>query len=169
MGPTMLQQTLRRATSVALSRRAMSTAPEAATMTLNFNLPHETLYSDAKVSQVIVPGSAGEYGVTAEHVPVVAQMKAGVLQIFHESGSSDPEKYFVPGGFSLTHANSVTDISCPEAVKLDDIDSAAVSSNFETAKNTYASAEAGSAEQAGAQVDMEVFRAMGSAIGVTLN
>lgn len=76
-------------------------------MSLNFNLPNETLYKDATVSQIIVPGSAGEYGVTAEHVPIIAQLKAGVLQIFHE-GTSEPEKYFVPGGFSLTHANSVT-------------------------------------------------------------
>jgi len=59
------------------------------------------------VSQVIVPGAAGEYGVTADHVPVVAQLKAGVLQIMHES-AGEPEKYFVPGGFSITHDNSVT-------------------------------------------------------------
>merc|ERR1719361_1745022 len=135
---------LRRASSSILRRSFSSAAPEAAStgMTLNFNLPSETIYSGASVSQVIVPGSAGEYGVTADHVPVVAQLKAGVLQIFHDS-SSDPEKYFVPGGFSLTHANSVTDISCPEAVKVDDIDSAAVSSNFEAAKAAFSSAEAG--------------------------
>lgn len=76
-------------------------------MTLNFSLPHETLYNGAKVSQVIVPGAAGEYGITADHVPVVAQMKAGILQILHE-GVSEPEKFFVSGGFSITHENSVT-------------------------------------------------------------
>jgi len=76
-------------------------------MTLNFNLPHESIYKEVKVSQVIIPGAAGEYGVTADHVPVVAQMKAGVLQIIHD-GSSEPEKYFVPGGFSITHPNSIT-------------------------------------------------------------
>jgi F-type H+-transporting ATPase subunit delta len=79
-------------------------------MTLNFNLPHESIYKEVQVSQVIIPGAAGEYGVTADHVPVVAQMKAGVLQIIHE-GSSEPEKYFVPGGFSITHPNSIT-VSC---------------------------------------------------------
>lgn len=68
--------------------------------------PHETIYSEAKVSQVIVPGAAGEYGITADHVPIVAQLKPGVLQIMHEG--AEPEKYFVAGGFSLTHDNSVT-------------------------------------------------------------
>ena len=76
-------------------------------MILNFNLPHETIYSGAKINQVIVPGAAGEYGVTADHVPFIAQLKPGVLQIMHE-GSSDAEKYFVAGGFSIIHANSIT-------------------------------------------------------------
>jgi len=149
--------------------RCMSSAAEASdgSMTLNFNLPHETIYSEAKVSQVIVPGAAGEYGITADHVPIVAQLKPGVLQIMHEG--AEAEKYFVAGGFSLTHENSVTDISCPEAVKLDDIDSAAVTSNYEAAKSAFSSAEAGSVAAAEAQIDIEVNRAMGAAIGLSLN
>ena len=46
---------------------------------------------------MIVPGVAGEYGVTAGHSAIVSQMKAGVLQIIH-TDSPEPEKYFVPGG-----------------------------------------------------------------------
>jgi F0F1-type ATP synthase epsilon subunit len=38
----------------------------------------------------------------------VAQLKPGVLQIIHEAGSSEPEKYFVAGGFALTHPDSTT-------------------------------------------------------------
>ena len=61
------------------------------------------------------------------------------------------------------------DISCPEAVKLDDIDSAAVTSNYEAAKSAFSSAEAGSVAAAEAQIDIEVNRAMGAAIGLSLN
>jgi len=68
----------------------------------------------------------------------------------------------------MTHENSVTDIMCPEAVKLDDIDPSAVQSQFEAAKSAYASASAGSVEQAEAQIDMEVNKAMGLAVGLTL-
>ena len=57
---------------------------------------------------------------------------------------------------------------CPEAVKLDDIDPSAVQSQFDAAKSAYASATAGSVEQAEAQLDMEVNRAMGLAIGLNL-
>lgn len=58
---------------------------------------------------------------------------------------------------------------CPEAVKLDEIDSVAVTKQYETAKAAFASAGAGSIEQAEAQIDMEVNKAMGVAIGLSLN
>lgn len=58
---------------------------------------------------------------------------------------------------------------CPEAVKLDDIDSAAVSKQFEAAKSAFGSASAGSLEQAEAQIDMDVNKAMGLAVGLSLS
>ncbi len=145
-------------------------ATEAATsVTLNFSVPHESIYSGASVYQVIIPGVEGEYGVSAGHVPYVAQLKPGVLQIIHDEGASgESEKYFVPGGYALTHPNSVTDVVCPEAVKLDDLDASAVQSQFEAAKSAYNSATAGSIEQAEAQIDMEVNKAMGMAIGLNM-
>jgi len=194
-----LQLSLRRiiGTASPIVRRSFSTEAAAAAsnkMTLNFNLPHENIYSNAQIDQVIVPGSAGEYGITAKHVPIVAELKAGVLKILHGEGKEE-EKYFVPGGFSITHPDSVTvslsyafniqyslciqkllkpmmhsfqDITCPEAVKLDDIDQAAVTKNYEAAKSAFASAESGSVAQAEAKIEMDVNRAMASAIGVTL-
>ncbi len=98
------------ALTLATSRR-LSTEAAAATssrVTLNFSLPHESIYQGAQVYSVIVPGVEGEYGVTANHVPYVAQMKPGVLQILHEEGTTQPEKYFVSGGYALTHPNSTT-------------------------------------------------------------
>lgn len=61
------------------------------------------------------------------------------------------------------------DIVCPEGVKLDEIDSAAVTANFDKAKSAFAAATAGSLEQAEAQIDMDVNRAMGLAIGINLS
>ena len=87
--------------------RNMST--EAATaVKLNFCLPQETIYKGASVHSVILPGMGGEYGITANHVPYVSQLKPGVVKILHEEGSADPEKYFVAGGYALTHENSTT-------------------------------------------------------------
>ena len=90
-----------------LLRRCLATdAAGSGLMTLNFNLPQSTLYDSASVSSVVVPGAMGEYEVTAGHVPFVAELKAGMLTIKHPDGVD--EKYFVPGGFSLTHEGSTT-------------------------------------------------------------
>ncbi len=53
-------------------------------------------------------------------------------------------------------------------MKLDDIDSAGVTSVFESAKAAFAAAEAGSVASAEAQIDMEVAKAMGASVGVNL-
>lgn len=106
----MMMTLLSRTASSFARRSARYMSAEAAVaptkMTLNFCLPHETIYHGAQVAQVIIPGVDGEYGVTVNHVPTVAQLKPGVLQILHEEGET--EKYFVAGGFALTHDNSVT-------------------------------------------------------------
>jgi F0F1-type ATP synthase epsilon subunit len=60
-------------------------------------------------------------------------------------------------------------VVCPEAVKLDEIDSSVVTKQYEAAKVAFASSAAGSIEQAEAQIDMEVNKAMGVAIGLSLN
>ena len=100
------QQVVRRTVARGFSTEASAT-PTA--VKLNFALPHETIYNGASVYQVIIPGVEGEYGVTANHVPYVAQLKPGVLQILHEEiGGGEPEKYFVAGGYALTHDNSTT-------------------------------------------------------------
>jgi F-type H+-transporting ATPase subunit delta len=109
----MLSRTVRnilpRAVSRGFASEASVEASSATSVTLNFSVPHESIYNGAKVFQVIIPGVEGEYGVTPNHVPYVAQLKPGVLQILHEEGNfADSEKYFVSGGYALTHANSVT-------------------------------------------------------------
>lgn len=93
------------------TRRALrsfsSEATEAAdSVSLNFSVPYESIYNGAKVESVIIPGTEGEYGVSANHVPYVAQMKPGVLTVQFDANES--EQYFVAGGYAVTHANSVT-------------------------------------------------------------
>jgi ATP synthase, Delta/Epsilon chain, beta-sandwich domain len=107
----MLSRTLlSRASTRLVAKSCLSTEASAAavaTVNLNFCLPHLALYENASVHSVILPGLSGEYGITANHVPYVAQLKAGVVQILHDE-TSPPEKYFVAGGYSLTHENSTT-------------------------------------------------------------
>jgi hypothetical protein len=97
--------------STSAAARSMSDAAAAATseatsVTLNLTVPYESIYKGTPVESVIIPGTEGEYGITVNHVPYVSQMKPGVLQVLFEG--SEPEKYFVAGGYAVTHANSVT-------------------------------------------------------------
>lgn len=108
---TMLRQTATRLlyrTPVRCLSSESVVAADASKVKLNFVLSHETIYSNTKVFSVIIPGVEGEYGVTGGHVPYVAQLKPGVLQILHEELGSEPEKYFVAGGYALTHPDSQT-------------------------------------------------------------
>mmetsp|Transcript_19160 Transcript_19160/g.47703 ORF Transcript_19160/g.47703 Transcript_19160/m.47703 type:complete len:171 (+) Transcript_19160:50-562(+) len=149
-------------------RSFASEATEAAdAVSLNLSVPYESIYKDAKVESVIIPGTEGEYGVSANHVPYVAQMKPGVLTVMFDSAES--EKFFVAGGYAVTHANSVTDVVCVEAVKVDDLDASTVSSNYDAAKSAAASATPGSVEEAEAMIDMEVNKTMGTALGLSLS
>lgn len=60
------------------------------------------------------------------------------------------------------------DISCPEAVKLDDLDSATIQKNYEAARVAFISAESGSLAQAEAEIEMETNKAMAIAIGAAI-
>ena len=114
-----------------------------------------------------MPGVEGEYGITAGHTPVVSQLKPGMVSIVHAAGE-EAEKFFVSGGFALTHADSSTDISALEAVKLDDLDLEAIKATFASSKSAFDSAEAGSMAKAEAQVSMETAKAMAAALDVSL-
>ena len=108
MNQRVLQQISRRVCGAARFMSAEAAAAPASKVKLNFGLPHQKIYDGTFVHSVIIPGAAGEYGVTANHVPYVAQLKPGVLQIFGEENTVEPEKYFVPGGYALTHEDSST-------------------------------------------------------------
>ena len=71
----------------------------------------------------MLPGTDGVFGVKANHVPIIAQLKPGLVEL-HDG--SEVSRYFVSGGFAFVHPNSVTDICAVEAAKLDEFDPAAV-------------------------------------------
>ena len=133
---------------------------------LNLCSPTETVYANKAISSVIIPGADGEYGVTAGHSPIVAELKAGVVQVLHKDDDS-VEKFFVSGGFALTHESNVTDITTPEIARLDDLDEAAIRAGFTEASSKVGSA-ADETAKAEAQIEMETFKAMGAALGISL-
>jgi F-type H+-transporting ATPase subunit delta len=72
---------------------------------------------------IVLPGVEGYFGVKATHVPTIAQLKPGVLEL-HDG--AEVSKYFISGGFAFVHPSTVTDVCVLEAAPLDQFDAAAV-------------------------------------------
>jgi F-type H+-transporting ATPase subunit epsilon len=64
--------------------------------TFHFELTSpERLVFSGEVEHVVVPGSEGEFGVLAEHAPLIAMLRPGILTIL---GPSE-RRFVVRGGF----------------------------------------------------------------------
>ena len=90
--------------------------------------PQRLLLSE-EVDMVVVPGAEGDFGVLAEHAPVISMVRPGVITVFQDNAVSD--RIFVAGGFA-----EVTPVRCTvlaeEAERLDEIDRAAVEGQIRT-------------------------------------
>jgi F0F1-type ATP synthase epsilon subunit len=58
-------------------------ATNASQLTLNFTTPHTPVHVKKTVDKVILPGIAGEYGVTAGHAPIISELRPGVVSVVH--------------------------------------------------------------------------------------
>jgi len=65
----------------------------------------EKLVFSGEVTQVDVPGVEGEFGVLAEHAPMVATVKPGILVVH---GEGQPQRLAVDGGFAEVSAGGLT-------------------------------------------------------------
>ncbi|KAI9895883.1 hypothetical protein PsorP6_019557 [Peronosclerospora sorghi] len=110
--------------------------------TWSLTTPYHSFYKDAEVDLVQIPGVIGQYGVTAGHAPVLAQLKPGVIKV-HVEREKGVHSFFTAGGFALTHANSVTDIACVELVTVEEIDPEAAQSGLTKYQAQLASAPEG--------------------------
>lgn len=158
-----LRMHARRLHATAAARMAEE-AVAASSMTLNLAGPTRPMVVNEPVELVNIPGMAGEYGVAAEHAPVIAELKPGLVQVYKTEGA-DPENYFVSGGIASTHPDSSTDISAAEIAPLDELDVAKALAGYAEAKRTLEAAPEGSREAAVAQIECDVFEGVAVALG----
>jgi F-type H+-transporting ATPase subunit delta len=71
--------------SYSSSARVMAEAAAATNsqLVLNFCTPHAAVFNKKVIDQVILPGSAGVYGITQGHAPIISQLDAGVVTVMH--------------------------------------------------------------------------------------
>lgn len=126
---------------------------------VNFMTPHGVLADGAKKDSVLLPGVDGYFGLKASHVPTIAQLKPGLVEL-HAAG--EVVKYFISGGFAFVHPNGVTDICVLEAATLDQIDAAAVKTALASALS--AQGQGDDLEQAVNRTAVELYGALDGAL-----
>ena len=68
---------------------ADAAASSSAVMKINFCTPHETILDAKEIDKVMIPGEAGEFGITQGHSPLISQLKPGVVTVVHTGVSKD--------------------------------------------------------------------------------
>ncbi|CAH6720832.1 ATP synthase subunit delta, mitochondrial [[Candida] jaroonii] len=131
-------------------------ATEGEGLKLSLALPHQTLYSNSEVEQVNVPSVNGDLGILANHIPIVEQLRPGLLEIITKSGET--ETYFVSGGLATVQPGNKLTISAIEAFKPEQFDISEVKNLITDAqKRASSSDEVVSAE---ANIELEVLEAL---------
>ena len=117
--------------------------------TFHFDLvaPDRLTFS-GDVEQVDVPGIEGDFGVLAEHAPMVALLRPGVLTIYAAGGQ---QRVVVLGGFAEVSAGGLT-VLAEVASFAEDFDRAALEARI-------AEMEEGlKAKEQGSELDREIQR-----------
>src|SRR6266540_1435485 len=103
--------------------------------TFHFDLvsPERLLFS-GEVDQVDVPGSEGEFGVLANHAPMVAALKPGILTIFE---GNQRQRVAVFGGFAEVSPQGLT-VLADNAVPVEELDIATIAAEIKDTEEDLA-------------------------------
>ncbi len=106
--------------------------------TFKFELvtPERMLLSE-DASQVVIPGTEGDFTVLAGHAPVISTIRPGLI----EAALADDRRLrlFVKGGFAEVDANRLT-VLAQRALEVEAMDAARIADELATAENELAAA-----------------------------
>ncbi|EFA75061.1 ATP synthase F1 delta [Heterostelium album PN500] len=134
-------------------------------LSFSFMVPHQILFKNKKVQMLTLPGARGVFGVLKNHIPKIAELKPGVVQVHHESG--DVDKYFISGGFAFINPDASCYINAVEAVPVDQLDANEVKNGLARYTQLYNEAS-DEAAKATALIGLEAHQQMAYACGVSL-
>lgn len=155
----MFRQALRQATkSTRVARRLYATEAAASSdaLRLSLALPHQTLYTDSEVAQVNLPSVNGDLGILANHIPIVEQLRPGLLEIISKGGETT--QYFVSGGLATVQPGNKLTISAIEAFTPEQFDVQTIRDLISDAQKRSASGDEKVAAEA--NIELEVLEAL---------
>ena len=98
--------------------------------------PERLLFS-AEVEEVVVPGTEGDFGVMADHTPIISTMRPGVVRI--RGGQEQGEPVYVAGGIAEFSNNQLT-ILAEHATPLGELDAEAIAAEIRNAQEDVSDA-----------------------------
>lgn len=109
--------------------------------TFHFNLvaPDKLLFS-GEVDQVDVPGMEGDFGVLADHAPLVALLRPGVLTV---KVGADAQRIVIFGGLAEVSPQGLT-VLADYATSLEDLDLAMLAARIAETEEKIKRIEVGS-------------------------
>lgn len=128
---------------------------------ISFDLvsPEKLLLSE-EAEMVTIPGSEGDIGVMAGHMPLITTLKPGVVSV--TGGPEANQRFFVLGGFAEINQTKLT-VLAEEAVAAADFDAAALDLRIAQASENLAGAKT-DAEKATRQTYLDGLQQLRSAL-----
>ncbi|MFD2238639.1 F0F1 ATP synthase subunit epsilon [Aureimonas populi] len=101
----------------------------------------ERLLLSERATAVIAPGTEGYFTVMAQHAPLMATLKPGIVRATLEGGAE--RRIFIQGGFADINPDGFT-LLAEHATPVEDLDTAELDKQIQNAREDVA--DAGSAE-----------------------
>jgi len=130
-------------------------------MPLTFASPTNAFYAGVDVKQIDVPTFSGAFGILPKHVPTMAALKPGVVEVTEADGSK--VKYFVSSGQVTVNGDSSVQLLAEEACLISDIDINAAREALNGANAALSSAK-DETEKAEAAIKVEAAEAVIKAV-----
>jgi F-type H+-transporting ATPase subunit epsilon len=99
--------------------------------------PEKLLISEP-VESVVVPGSEGDFQVLANHAPVLATLRPGLLDVVLPGGKE--RRIFLRGGFAEAGPDSLT-VLAQNAIDSDDLNKSTLSQEIKNAEEDVSDAK----------------------------
>ena len=98
----------------------------------------EKLMFSGDVDSVVVPGAEGEFTVLAQHAPMMAVLKPGVVRV--EDGAGKSSRLFVRAGFADVSPTGLT-ILAEQAIPVEELSAATIDAEIKNAEEDLADAK----------------------------
>lgn len=130
--------------------------------TIPFELvsPERVLASE-EAAMVVIPGEAGDFGVLADHSPLLSSLRPGVVSVHLPSG--EVKKIFVAGGFADVGGQSCS-VLAEEAVNVSDLNRAELEESVKNLQDDVEFAKDDAAKAAHLRGQLEIAKAKLAAV-----